>query len=171
MSPTAMHTAIARKAVGYIRVSGLSQADNFSLTSQDQDIRDFCAQEGILFDRMWVDVGSGLSTKSRPDFLDMLEYCLDPANEVTDVVFWDLDRFTRNIEEFFTYTKDLIEAGITLHTALDGEKYDHRSEEKWHQRLVNAQAESRRTSIRTKRGQRQATLLGYHIGPPPCLEG
>ena len=85
---------------------------------------------------MWVDIGSGLSTKSRPDFLDMLEYCLDPANGVTDVVFWDLDRFTRNIEEFFTYTKGLIDAGITLHIALDGEKYDYQSAERWHQRLV-----------------------------------
>ena len=177
MSPTAMHTSAAqltnerlitaRKAVGYIRVSGRSQADNFSLRSQDQDVRDYCAIESILFDRMWDDIGSGLSTKKRPNFLDMLEYCLDPENGITDVVFWDLDRFTRNIEEFFTYTKGLINAGITLHIALDGEKYDYRSEEKWHQRLIAAQAESKRISRRTKRGQRQATQLGYHIGPPP----
>ena len=164
MTPTPTNQ---RKAEGYIRVSGRSQADNFSLRSQDQDVRDYCAIEGIPFDRMWTDIGSGLSTKSRPDFLDMLEYCLDPANKVTDVVFWDLDRFTRNIEEFFTYTKGLINAGITLHIALDGEKYDYQSEEKWHQRLIAAQAESKRISRRVKRGQRQATMLGYHVGPAP----
>ena len=162
-----MQLDTSRKAEGYIRVSGQTQADNFSLRSQDQDVRDYCAVEGIPFDRMWTDIASGLSTKRRFDFLDMLEYCLNRANEVTDVVFWDLDRFTRNIEEFFTYTKGLINAGITLHIALDGEKYDYRSEEKWHQRLITAQAESKRISRRTKRGQRQATQLGYHIGPPP----
>ena len=162
-----MQSTILRKAEGYIRVSGKTQADNFSLRSQDQDVQDYCAIECIPFDRMWTDVGSGLSTKQRPDFLAMLEYSLNPANKVTDVVFWDLDRFTRNIEEFFTYTKGLINAGITLHIALDGEKYDYRSEEKWHQRLIAAQAESKRIARRTKRGQRQATHLGYHIGPPP----
>lgn len=156
-----------RKAVGYIRVSSRSQADNFSLRSQDQDVRDYCAIEGIPFNCMWTDIGSGLSTKKRPNFLGMLEYSLDPDNKVTDVVFWDLDRFTRNIEEFFTYTRGLLKAGITLHTALDGETYDYRSDEKWHQRLIAAQAESKRISRRTKRGQRQATELGYHIGPPP----
>ena len=161
------HLTTARKAVGYIRVSGRTQADNFSLRSQDQDVRDYCATEGIPFDRMWVDVGSGLSTKSRPNFLAMLEYCPDPANKVTDVVFWDLDRFTRNIEEFFIFTKGLISAGITLHIALDGEKYDYQSAERWHQRLVNAHAESKRTSRRVKRGQRTATELGYHVGVPP----
>ena len=162
-----MPATTARKAVGYIRVSGRTQADNFSLQSQEDDIRDYCAIEGIPFDRMWTDVGSGLSTKSRPNFLGMLDYCRDPAQQITDAAFWDLDRFTRNIEEFFTYTKGLINAGIMLHLALDGEKYEYRSEEKWYQRLLAAQSESKKISRRTKRGQRQATKLGYHIGPPP----
>ncbi|GEM_PF-5282341 len=61
MTPTPTNT---RKAEEYIRVSGRSQADNFSLRSQDQDVRDYCAIEGIPFDRMWTDVGSGLSTKT-----------------------------------------------------------------------------------------------------------
>ena len=94
-------------------------------------------------------------------------YVLDDKNGIADVVLWDLDRLTRNIEDFFTYTKDLIKAGITLHLAVEGEKYDYNSEEKWHQRLIAAQAESKRISKRTKRGQRKATALGYHIGKPP----
>ena len=83
------------------------------------------------------------------------------------MVFHDLDRFTRNIAEFFIYTKDLIKAGITLHLAVDGEIYDYHSEEKWHQRLVAGQAESKRISRRTQRGQRTATRMGLHIGKPP----
>ena len=156
-----------RKGVGYRRVSSRSQADNFSLRSQDDDIRYHSENEGILFDRMFTDIGSGLSTKQRPQFLQLREYALDPANGITDVIFWDLDRFTRNIEEFFIYTKELIKAGITLHLATDGEKYDYNSEEKWHQRLIAAQAESKRISKRTKRGQRKATASGRHIGQPP----
>ena len=148
-------------------MSGKSQADNFSLRSQDEDIRDYAEHEGLPFDTMFTDVGSGLSTKQRPKFLNMGEYALDRKNSIIDVVFHDLDRFTRNIAEFFIYIKDLIKAGITLHLAVDGEKYDYHSEEKWHQRLIAAQAESKRISRRTKRGQRTATRMGLHIGKPP----
>ena len=128
---------------------------------------DHCEHEGLLLDRMFTDIGSGLSTRQRPQLLLMGQYSLDPANGITDLVFWDIDRFTRNIEEFFTFTKDLLAAGITLHIAIDGEKYDYHSEEKWHQRLIAAQAESKRISKRTKRGQRKATALGYHMGKAP----
>ena len=148
-------------------MSGKSQADNFSLRSQDEDIRDYAEHEGLPFDTMFTDVGSGLSTKQRPKFLNMGEHALDRKNSIIDVMFHDLDRFTRNIAEFFIYTKDLIKAGITLHLAMDGEKYDYHSEEKWHQRLIAAQAESKRISRRTKRGQRTATRMGLHIGKPP----
>ena len=162
-----MQSPNVRKAVGYRRVSSRSQADNFSLRSQDRDIREYCEQETMLLILMFTDVGSGLSAKHREGFLQLHGHVLDPANGITDVVFWDLDRFTRNIEEFFLYTKELINKGITLHLAVDGEKYDYNSEERWHGRLIAAQAESKRISRRTKRGQREATELGHHIGKPP----
>ena len=162
-----MLSMILRIAVGYGRVSGLTQANNFSLITQDEDIRDYAEHDGIAFDRMFTDVGSGLSAKHRPGFTSLREYALDDKNKVTDLVFWELDRFTRNIEDFFTFTKPLLEKGITLHIALDGEKYDYVSQEKWHQRLIAAQAESKKISRRTKRGQRKATSLGLHIGTPP----
>ena len=113
---------------------------------------------------MW---GADSPPSNAPNSSRMRQYALDKKNGVTDVVFWDLDRFTRNIEDFFTYTKDLITAGITLHLAVEGEKYDYHSEEKWHQRLIAAQAESKRISKRTKRGQRTATRMGLHIGKSP----
>ena len=132
MQSPIMQPVTLGKALGYLRVSGKSQADNFSLRSQDEDVRDYCEHEGMPLDLMFTDVGSGLSTKQRPKFLQAREYALNPANGIKHFVFWDLDRFTRNIEEFFIYTKDLIQAGITLHLALEGEKFDYNSEEKWY---------------------------------------
>ena len=58
-------------------------------------------------------------------------------------------------------------AGITLHSVIDDEEYDYNSEEKWTDRAVSAQKESKKISKRTKEGQRTATELGFHIGPPP----
>ena len=69
--------------------------------------------------------------------------------------------------EFNEYTGKLVAAGITLHLAAEKEKYNFHTEEKWQQRVLEAQKESKRTSIRTKTGQREATRLGYHIGKPP----
>ena len=90
----------------------------------------------------------------------MREYALDDKNKVTDLVFWELDRFTRNIEDFFTFTKPLLEKGITLHIALDGEKYDYVSQEKWHQRLIAAQAESKKISQENQAGTEKGNLTG-----------
>ena len=162
-----MQSTTLRRAVGYRRVSSKSQKDNFSLGSQSQDIRDYTETEGMAFGDMFTDVGSGLSINQRPEFLRMIDHALNEGNEVTDIVFWDLDRFTRNIEQFFVFTKPLLQANITLHLALESEKFDYSSEDRWYQRLIAAQAESKRISRRTRRGQRTATREGRHIGPPP----
>ena len=156
-----------RKGLAYRRVSGTSQRDNFSLKGQGDDIAGYYDRKGILLDKTLTDVGSGLSIKKRPEFLYGIEYALDKRNGITDIAFCDLDRFTRNIEEFFKYTKPLLDAGIRLHLVMDEEEFDYHSADKWYQKLVDAQKESKRISIRTKRGQRGATEDGRHIGKPP----
>ena len=97
----------------------------------------------------------------------MCEFALNRENRVTDIVFWELDRFTRNIGDFFIVTEKLINAGITLHLSSEEEKYDHRSEDGWHSKLVNAQGESRKISKRTKAGQKTAhrTRTTYRSRP------
>ena len=177
MAPASMHPSatestaqrlnMGRKAVIYRRVSGKDQADNFSLRNQDTRCVRYCAREGLAVDKEFTDVGTGLSIKHRGGFVQMCAYVMDQRNGITDVVFNDLDRFSRNFREFFAYTDPLVAAGITLHIAIDGEKYDYNSEEKWQDRILAAQKESKRISRRTKEGQRIATELGYHIGPPP----
>ena len=162
-----MKLVMKRIAIGYRRVSSKSQADNFSLKSQEADILDYCDHEGFTFDRMFTDVGSGLSEKGRPQYLGTREYALDKKNGVSDLVFWDLDRFTRNIQHFFTDTEKLLNAGINLHLASESEEYNYHTQEKWHARVLAAQAESRRIAKRTKRGQRKATEEGRHIGKAP----
>lgn len=156
-----------RKAVIYRRVSGKSQKDNFSLRNQDARTAQYCERKGLTVDRIFTDVGTGLSAKGRANFIGMSEYALDEANGITDVVFNDIDRFARNYREFFEYIDRVFKAGITLHSVIDDEEYDYDSEEKWTDKAVDAQKESKRISKRVKQGQRIATELGHHIGPPP----
>ena len=156
-----------RKAVRYRRVSGKSQKDNFSLQNQDIRSAKYCVEKGLPLDRDFEDVGSGLSIKNRHGFVEMAEYVLDKTNGVTDVVFNDIDRFARNYREFFDYLDRMVKAGITLHSVIDDEEYDYNSEEKWTDKAVSAQKESKKISRRTKEGQRIATTLGFYIGPVP----
>lgn len=156
-----------RKAVVYRRVSGKSQKDNFSLRNQDVRSDRYCQRKGLPVDKIFTDVGSGLSAKERANFIALVEYVLDEINRITDVVFNDIDRFARNYREFFVYTDQMVKAGITLHSVIDDEEYNYDSEEKWTDKAVAAQKESKRISKRVKEGQRTATELGYHIGPTP----
>jgi site-specific DNA recombinase len=158
---------IKRKAIGYRRVSGRTQKDKHSLDGQGEEIIEYCETKEIPFDTMFTDVASGLLSKQRPNFVKAIQYSLDERNGITDYVLWDLDRFTRNIEEFFKYTAPLLEAGIRLHLVVDNEEFDYRSADRWYQKLIDAQSESKRISRRTKMGQRGATKDGRHIGKPP----
>ena len=162
-----MRSAKKRKALGYKRVSGKTQKDNFSLQTQDGKIKGYIDSLGITLVAMFTDIGSGLSLEQRPNFVKLIEYALEPKNGITDVVFHVLDRYTRNILDFQVLTQKLLDARITIHFARDGEEYNYKTADKYEERLFHAARESRRTSERTKEGQRTATMLGLHIGPPP----
>lgn len=158
---------VIRRGLGYSRVSGETQKDKHSLKGQGNDIADYYEGKGIILDRMFTDVGSGLSIKQRPEFVIMIDYATIKSNKITDISFWDLDRFTRNLEEFFKYTEPLLKAGIHLHLVSDDEEFDYKSADRWYQKLLDAQKESKRISKRTKMGQRGATRDGRHIGRAP----
>ena len=162
-----MPLKVERRALIYIRVSSKKQADNFSFEYQEKDCTQYARKEGNKPVGCYRDVGSGLSTKHRQNLMAMFAFALDPENGITDIIFWELDRFSRNIKDFFVITEKLLNAGITLHLSSEEEKYDHRSEDRWHSKLVSAQGESRKISKRTKAGQKTATENGRHIGAVP----
>ena len=121
----------------YIRVSSKKQAENFSFESQEKDCIQYAHREGTKPVGCYKDVGSGLSIKHRQGLMAMFKFALDPKNGITDLIFWELDRFSRNIKDFFVITEQLLNAGITLHLSSEEEKYDHRSEDRWHPKLVS----------------------------------
>ena len=162
-----MQLNYARKAVRYRRMSGKSQKDNFSLRIQEACSARSCESKGLPINKIFTDVGTGLTADGRRRFTEMCDYVFDKTIGVTDVVFNDKDRSTRNLGNFIEYTERMVKAGITLHIAFDAEEYDYHPAEKWIDRAVSAQKASRRISIRTKGGQRTAIELGYHIGMPP----
>ena len=159
-----MVQAANRRAVVYARVSGREQDDKLSIEGQLYDCQRYAERVGLRIVRSFQDVGSGLSTKQRPEFERMVKYVLDRTNGVTDVIFFDLGRFTRRNLHFYEYTEKLEEGGISLHSAVEGRKYDQDSALSWKVKAIFNEDQSRSTSYHTKRGQRAATRNGYYIG-------
>ena len=152
-----------KKGVDYARVSSKPQ-DKMSLGTQHDDNRAYGVKNNIRIVRSFGDVGTGLSTKNRPQFLEMVEYVLDKRNGITEVIFFDLARFTRRNRDFYNYTEDLEKAGIYLHSVAENQVYSRNSAQTWHAQASANEGSSRSTSFHTKRGQRGAIRDGYFIG-------
>ena len=152
-----------KKGVDYARVSSKPQ-DKMSLGTQHDDNRAYGVKNKIRIVRSFEDVGTGLSTKKRPQFLEMVEYVLDRRNGITEVIFFDLARFTRRNRDFYNYTEDLEKAGIYLHSVAEDQVYSRNSAQTWHAQASANEGNSRSTSFHTKRGQRGAIRDGYFIG-------
>ena len=156
-----------RRAASYVRVSGRGQDDVLSFESQLDEIRRYLKREDLRLDKQFQDVGSGLTTEERPEFERMVAYVLNPANGITDVIFYDLSRFTRRNRHYYEYTEDLEDAGINLHSVVEGRKYGQGADLMWKFKSLTNEDYSRSISFHTKRGQKGAVRNGYYIGPKP----
>ena len=153
-------------AVDYARVSSKPQ-DKMSLETQHDENRAYAVRKNLRNVRSFEDVGSGLSTEHRPQFLEMVEFVLDKRNGITHVIFFDLDRFTRRNRDFYIYTEDLEKAGIYLHSVAENQAYSRDSALSWQVKAWAAEGSSRSTSFHTKRGQRGAVRNGDFMGRKP----
>ena len=159
---------LPRKVLIYVRVSTKKQATNFSLGTQERECREYCQRHGLNnVAAVLMDVGSGLTMEARPGLRELCEVGLERGNGITDVVFWELDRFTRRVRHFVNLTEDMVEAGITLHLASEEEQYTQQNAQAWVLRAMGAQGESAKISKRTRTGQTAAIEEGRHIGPVP----
>ncbi|MFO0579738.1 MAG: recombinase family protein [Polyangia bacterium] len=88
---------VARRAVGYIRVSTDMQAvDGLSLEAQQAAIESYCAAHGLTLVRLCRDVISGAKDQ-RPGLQDAFS-CLQRSADV--LVVLKFDRLSRSIKHF-----------------------------------------------------------------------
>ena len=99
-----------KKAVGYIRIS---QEDE-NPENQRIKIAEFCSANGLELVNVFVDLGVSGATppRERPGYRSMLEYCR--ACNIKDIVFYDVSRLGRNLEETLYELKRLIEEGYNV---------------------------------------------------------
>ena len=92
-----------RIAVEYVRVSTSLQDEMLSGDAQSFHIAPEAEKKGFRIAKRFGETGSGTSVSKRAVFLALIDYCLDPANKVEAVWFYDPSRYTRDIADFYHY--------------------------------------------------------------------
>ena len=147
------------RAYTYGRKSTAAQSA-LSFAGQRKDMLELVAHHGLVEVEYFEDERSGLDADNRQNFLRMIDKVLDPENEVTNLVFYDLSRFTRSKIDPYVYLRLLDEHDITVHTVLDGTRSET-DDIAWDVKFSLNHEQSRKISILTLRGQRDAIEAGF----------
>ena len=157
---------VARRAVGYIRVSTDMQAtEGLSLEAQQAAIERFCAAQGFKLVRLCQDVISGAKSE-RPGLSEALG-CLQRGVEV--LVVLKFDRLSRSIRHFCELYDRYFRSGEKELVAI---RESIRLDSSLGRALVNillvfAQMEREATAERTREAMRHIKHRGYHYGKVP----
>lgn len=140
------------RAVLYIRVSTEEQAKHgYSLQSQKENLMDYCKQKNYKVVDIYVDEGKTARTKLR-NRLELQRLIKDAEKDKFDrIVFWRLDRWFRNIADYYKIQEILEKNKIDWECS--GEEYNTTtSNGRLHLniKLSIAQNESDQTSDRIK---------------------
>ena len=149
----------------YSRVSTEKETQAASLGNMTDDFRDFVeGHKNWTFVKAFIDDGkSGLTTKKRKDFLNLL--AAGSAGEYDLLVTGEISRFGRNTMEGLQNIQYLKEKGIPVIFLYDDlNTYDSDCDIQIQQKLVDAENESRKISKRVKRGHQKSIQKGHVLG-------
>jgi DNA invertase Pin-like site-specific DNA recombinase len=153
-------------AVGYKRVSDISQVSGASLDTQTKEITKYCQENKLTLLKIYSDEGiSGLSVAGRGGFLQLIEE-IKPGNFI---IVYELSRFSRDIADIINYFRDLVRnkgcTFISLNPRID-------SRDSCAELMIGiyasvTQEESNRTSERVKSNMRRLSEEGKLLCRPP----
>jgi len=155
-----------KNALGYIRVSDISQVNKHSLTTQYKAIIKYCEENGLDLLHVYSDEGkSGLSTNGRDEFLELMK-TVKPGNFV---IVYELSRFARDQKDIIDNFRDLVRnkgcTFICLNPFIDSR--NNTSDMMIGIMSTMAQEESNRTSSRVKSTMRRLSEEGKLMCRPP----
>lgn len=159
-----------KRAIGYIRISDKDQS-NFSLSGQEQYIRDFAEKQGYQIISIFKDDGKSAKNFDRPDWQLLQKFCRDNRHEVDALIVAKYDRFSRNLRDALNMIEVLEEKyNIRILSALEPIHMDPASPYYFQfrtQMLLGAQLEWLIIKDRTKAGINVAQRAGRYISTAP----
>ncbi|NPA70007.1 MAG: recombinase family protein [Crenarchaeota archaeon] len=108
-------------AVAYVRVSQPDENEQNQILA----IEDFARSRNIRIVRYFIDKGvSGtVPPRKRPAYSQMIQYCKE--NNIKIIIFYDITRFSRSVEEGLIELKNLLDEGFDYYfVATDRLNYD-----------------------------------------------
>ncbi|MBF0459549.1 MAG: recombinase family protein [Nitrospirae bacterium] len=103
------------KAIGYVRVSTLEQAnEGISLENQTQKIRQYCQLNDLELTGIITDAGVSGKTTNRPGLIEVLH--LVKTKKVQAVVVYKLDRLSRKVLDTLTMIEMFDKATVAFHS-------------------------------------------------------
>lgn len=156
------------KLVGYVRVSSVGQEDNTSLEDQQRRIQQYCNAMNHQLLEVFVEVGSGKSTKTRPEFQNALQAVQDRADGIIAIT---LSRIARNTRDVLTLVEDVLEPHDKHLVLLDLNVDTSTPTGKMVLTMMSAVAELERSTLieRTSRGREFKKAQGLYVGGAPAF--
>ena len=148
------------RAYAYRRTSSEHQDTYLSPQRQSRLEEAYTRKEGLVIVEVFTDIGSGLDTSSRTNFLIMIDKAMDPENDVPHILVSDLSRLTRE-KTPQVWIETLMDHGITLHSTTEGKS----SEDFWDSLFIHNNKFSRKISRECIDGQNESVLMGNDISP------
>jgi len=157
-----------KECVAYIRIS----RENENLENQKLALLEFAKQNGLEIKAFFVDkdVSGVIPPREREGYKSMLKYCED--NNVKIILFYDISRLARNVEEGLKEIIRLEEEGYTIYTTDRLFELLNQIQYKSLRKLILSSflafAEFYREDVirRTKEGLKRAKMQGKHLGRP-----
>ena len=151
----------------YVRQSTEGQDDLLSPEAQIRIIKDFAETEGADVIGGYEDIAiSGYHSENRPGFLRMIADAISSEHPLDMIIVYDLSRFSRNTLDLLQHVKLLREHGVRLQSVTEPHNGDPASDESWTHTSAGNEALIPKTAIKTRDGQAEALLRGYHPGGP-----
>ena len=157
-----------KKAIVYIRVSTLDQADNgASLDNQERASYDWIFRNSMQMLKLFREEGKSAKTLNRPAMQEMLAYIEEHHDEIDYLVVYQIDRLTRSLVDFAELIKILAKYKIELRDSASNVTSSESDELIQGVQALLAQHDNRMKSKRVKENMKQHASQGYRMHKAP----
>jgi len=109
-----------KRAVTYIRVSDPSQLENNSLETQRKICIEYAkSKQYEIIEEFNEEAGSAKHVYTRDKLTELLRYCSNKKNQISYVIVYKMDRFSRNVAEGLDLITRLATCGVFVCSATE----------------------------------------------------
>lgn len=156
------------QAVIYCRVSTKQQVDEGnSLSTQERLCREYAVKQGYEVAAVYIEKGESAKTKDRTELQKMMSFCAIKKNNVSYVVVYKLDRFSRNTDDYSYLRIILKRYGIYIKSTT--EYFENTPAGRFMENIISNVSQFD-NDVRTERavnGSRDAMVEGRYVWSAP----